>query len=115
MAHTITSADGNVEIAINEASPAQIAAARQAREFDALSPLEQAEAIEQAHQIALWTNEAHRRAAARVPAPSMRMLKVSEQDEKCAAVGYTVRMTRKWLDEFGAPICPACRNPLVES
>jgi hypothetical protein len=22
--------------------------------------------------------------------------------------GYTVRLTRKWIDEVGAPICPAC-------
>jgi hypothetical protein len=35
-----------------------------------------------------------------------RMLKVSCQHPHCDANGYTVRMTRKWLDTYGAPICP---------
>lgn len=29
------------------------------------------------------------------------MLKV-----ECASSGYTLRTTAKWLDAFGAPICP---------
>lgn len=27
--------------------------------------------------------------------------------------GYTVRLTRKWIDEVGPPICPRCREPMV--
>lgn len=39
-----------------------------------------------------------------------RMLKVS-----CAeGSGYVVRMTRKWLDEFGAPICPCHGVQMIE-
>lgn len=34
---------------------------------------------------------------------STRLLKCSCQNEGC---GYTVRITRKWLDELGAPHCP---------
>ena len=26
----------------------------------------------------------------------------------CAESGYCVRVTAKWLEEFGAPICPHC-------
>lgn len=33
-----------------------------------------------------------------------RMLKCTCRDEAC---GYTARITRKWIDELGAPICPA--------
>jgi hypothetical protein len=33
-----------------------------------------------------------------------RLLKCTCRDESC---GYTVRITRKWIDELGAPICPA--------
>jgi hypothetical protein len=25
---------------------------------------------------------------------------------ECEACGYTARVTRKWVDEAGAPICP---------
>jgi hypothetical protein len=38
-----------------------------------------------------------------------RMLKV-----ECLADGYTVRMTRKWLDEMGAPSCP-CGEIMLEA
>lgn len=37
-----------------------------------------------------------------------RMLKV-----KCPSCGYTVRLTRQWLD-IGAPLCPTDANPLEE-
>jgi hypothetical protein len=40
-----------------------------------------------------------------------RMLKV-----ECAeGSGYVVRMTRKWLDEFGAPTCPCHSEQMVEA
>lgn len=39
-----------------------------------------------------------------------RMLKVS-----CERSGYVVRMTRKWLDEFGAPTCPCHGEVMVEA
>ena len=38
-----------------------------------------------------------------------RMLKV-----ECLEDGYTVRMTRKWLDEMGAPTCP-CGSVMLEA
>jgi len=40
-----------------------------------------------------------------------RMLKV-----ECAeGSGYVVRMTRKWIDEFGAPTCPCHSERMVEA
>ncbi len=33
----------------------------------------------------------------------------------CAETGYTVRVTRQWLDMFGTPICPCCESPMEES
>ena len=43
--------------------------------------------------------------------------KVATRLVKCACqeCGYTVRTTRKWLDEAGAPICPACMEPMAEN
>lgn len=35
---------------------------------------------------------------------STRMLKVM-----CEETGYTLRTTRKWLEEYGAPYCPCCQ------
>jgi hypothetical protein len=32
----------------------------------------------------------------------------------CAETGYTVRVTRTWLDQYGAPICPCCLSPMKE-
>ena len=44
------------------------------------------------------------------PKDKNRQLKV-----ECANdTGYKVRMTRKWLDEFGAPICPCCNERMIE-
>jgi len=40
-----------------------------------------------------------------------RMLKV----ECVSGAGYVVRMTRKWLDEFGAPTCPCHSEQMVEA
>ena len=34
-----------------------------------------------------------------------RMIKV-----ECENTGYVARMSRKWLEEHGAPICPCCHN-----
>lgn len=31
---------------------------------------------------------------------------------ECGDCGYTVRVTRKWLDEVGAPICPCNHTPM---
>lgn len=42
------------------------------------------------------------------PKQSTRLIKAM-----CADCGYTVRVTRKWLDEVGAPICP-CNNESME-
>lgn len=42
------------------------------------------------------------------PKQKARMLKVS-----CLTDGYTVRLTRMWLDR-GAPICPMCNEQMVE-
>lgn len=36
---------------------------------------------------------------------STRMLKV-----ECLTTGYTLRTTRKWLEQYGAPICPCCQE-----
>ena len=33
---------------------------------------------------------------------------------QCPKCGYVVRVTRKWLDEAGAPICPTCEIPFIE-
>lgn len=43
----------------------------------------------------------------RRPKQATRMLKV-----ECSVTGYLVRLTRKWLDEFGEPYCPCCRTPM---
>jgi hypothetical protein len=40
---------------------------------------------------------------------STRLLKV-----ECEACGYTVRVTRKWLDEAGSPLCPCNEKPMTE-
>lgn len=47
-----------------------------------------------------------------------RMLKVEcrqeiEGEAGVEACGYTVRMTRKWIDEVGCPICPRCEVRMV--
>jgi hypothetical protein len=39
-----------------------------------------------------------------------RMLKV-----KCGECGYTVRTTKKWLEDRGAPICPCNEEPMQEA
>ena len=39
-----------------------------------------------------------------------RMLKV-----ECEETGYKVRLTRKWLDELGAPLCPCHHEPMPEA
>jgi hypothetical protein len=33
---------------------------------------------------------------------------------ECLGCGYTIRITRKWIDEVGLPACPACGETLVE-
>lgn len=40
---------------------------------------------------------------------STRMLKV-----ECEETGYKVRLTRKWLDEYGAPLCPCHEERMLE-
>lgn len=40
-----------------------------------------------------------------------RMLKV----ECASGSGYKARMTRSWLDEYGAPFCPCHKEPMVEA
>lgn len=32
---------------------------------------------------------------------------------ECLEHGYIARVTRKWIDELGAPICPGCRKPMA--
>jgi len=32
----------------------------------------------------------------------------------CPGCGYTIRITRKWIDEVGLPICPGCGEDIVE-
>ena len=50
-------------------------------------------------------------AASGEPKQSTRMLKV-----ECAeGSGYIVRMTRKWLDEYGTPACPCHEERMVEA
>jgi hypothetical protein len=45
------------------------------------------------------------------PKQTTRMLKV-----ECAeGSGYLVRMTRKWLDEYGTPSCPCHQEPMIEA
>lgn len=36
-----------------------------------------------------------------------RMLKT-----ECKSTGYLARMTKKWLDEYGPPLCPCCGEPM---
>lgn len=31
---------------------------------------------------------------------------------ECNECGYVARVTRKWIDELGAPVCPGCSEPL---
>ena len=33
----------------------------------------------------------------------------------CASCGYTARVTRKWIDELGAPLCPCNSEPMEQS
>jgi hypothetical protein len=37
-----------------------------------------------------------------------RMLKAA-----CAVTGYTVRLTKKWIDDEGAPLCPCCQTVMT--
>ncbi len=37
-----------------------------------------------------------------------RMLKA-----ECPTTGYTVRLTRKWIDEYGYPMCPCCHDDMI--
>lgn len=34
---------------------------------------------------------------------------------ECDKTGYIARLTRKWLDEYGAPYCPCCDEQMVEA
>lgn len=43
------------------------------------------------------------------PKQSTRLIKVA-----CNTDGYIARVSRKALNTFGAPICPACLNPMTE-
>jgi hypothetical protein len=43
------------------------------------------------------------------PKQSTRLLKVS-----CPECGYIARVTAKWLEEIGAPICPCNEEPMIE-
>jgi hypothetical protein len=42
-----------------------------------------------------------------------RQLKVTCTEPECPAVGYTTRLSRKWLDDFGAPICPGTADHVL--
>jgi hypothetical protein len=44
------------------------------------------------------------------PKQGTRMLKCD-----CSACGYTVRITRKWLDAAGPPICPTDKIQLKDN
>lgn len=44
-----------------------------------------------------------------------RLVKVECQNGGCEAEGYKARVTRKWLDDFGAPRCPCCDEPMTEA
>jgi hypothetical protein len=37
------------------------------------------------------------------------ILDSDDLDAPGPACGYQVRLTRKWIDEVGAPICPRCQ------
>ena len=41
--------------------------------------------------------------------PGSRLIKVA-----CPKCGYVARVTRKWLDDIGAPICPSCKVAFKE-
>lgn len=46
-----------------------------------------------------------------------RMLKVECNTSSCASdenKHYTARLSRFWLDTFGAPLCPNCKQPMKE-
>lgn len=34
---------------------------------------------------------------------------------ECGGCGYVIRVTRKWIDEAGLPICPTCEEPFEEA
>ena len=44
------------------------------------------------------------------PKQTTRLLKVA-----CRECGYTARVTRKWLDDSGAPLCPCNSKPMREA
>lgn len=50
-----------------------------------------------------------------IPKPTCKtyLLKaVCATDKDCVAKGYTVRVTNRWVNKFGAPLCPKCSSPM---
>jgi hypothetical protein len=44
------------------------------------------------------------------PKQTTRLIKAECVTEGCDLEGYTIRLTRKWI-EAGTPLCPSCHNP----
>lgn len=39
---------------------------------------------------------------------------VDMREERGSETGYTLRTTAKWLDGYGAPICPCCQEVMAQ-
>ena len=39
-------------------------------------------------------------------------MKTKDIPAECPTSGYTVRLTAKWVDEYGSPICPCCNEAM---
>ena len=43
---------------------------------------------------------------------STRLIKVACEHKSCMAQGYTVRMSNKWIVDYGCPLCPECEETM---
>jgi hypothetical protein len=60
-------------------------------------------------QLGAYPHAALRSTAASAhPKQSTRMIKAS-----CPTTGYIARTTRRWIDAYGAPVCPCCNKPMT--
>lgn len=50
-----------------------------------------------------------------VPNPNIKVQSTRLLKVVCPKSGYVIRVTRKWLDTTGAPLCPCHKEPMVEA
>lgn len=74
-------------------------------------------ATEESVAFIAWAQK-HIATAGKYPAGSLSLNTRKKQSTRllkceCEGCGYTVRITRKWLDTGGAPICPTDQEPMT--